>query len=64
ASQQVVHVPNQNTSIGTAQQQQPPHFKTDLVTYPVQFGGGGGGGGAERSLEPAAPRTGSLDSFL
>ena len=44
ASQQVVHVPNQNTSIGTAQQQQPPHFKTDLVTYPVQFGGGGGGG--------------------
>ena len=46
ALQQVVHVPNQNTShpaTGTAQQQ-PPQFKTDLVTFPVQFGGGGGGG--------------------
>lgn len=41
APQQVVHVPNQNPSFGIAQQQ-PPQFKTDLVTFPVQFGGGGG----------------------
>ena len=62
--QQVVHVPNQNTLIGTAQHQQPPHFKTDLVTYPVQFGGGGGGGGPGSSQAMSAQTVLATTSVL